>query len=75
MVCRVRGRSFSPASRIWLMREVAQIRMSASQMVAMPKAGLALTWTQTSPSGLVYSIGFRRLRFDSEKNGRSMTSR
>ena len=41
--------------------------MSASQMVAMPNAGLALTCTQTSPSGLVYSIGFSRLRLDSEK--------
>jgi hypothetical protein len=41
----------------------------------MPKAGLALTCTQTSPSGLVYSMGFSRLRLLNEKNGRSITSR
>src|SRR5271163_1356375 len=44
-------------------------------MVAIPNSGLPLTWTHTSPSGLWYSIGFKRLRLLSEKNGRSITSR
>ena len=71
----VRGRSFIPLSRSLFRWEVAQIRTSASQIVAIPKAGLALTCTQTEPSGLVYSIGFRRLRLLKAKKGRSIISR
>ena len=52
-----------------------QIRISASQMVAMPYSGCGLTLTQTALSSLSYSIGLLRLRLESEKNGRSIIVR
>lgn len=55
------------ASVIWV---DAQIRMSASKMVAMPNCGLVLTSTQTSPTW--YWMGFRRGRLARLKNGRSI---
>ena len=57
----------SPASRaltIWL---AAQIRISASQIVAMPCSGIASTPIVTSPARK--SIGVMRLDLAREKNG------
>ena len=71
----MRGRSFFPCLRRLFSTEAAQIRMSASQMVAIPNSGFGITLTNTSPFGLVYSIGLRRLRFARLKNGRSIVSR
>ena len=49
--------------------------MSASQMVAMPNSAFGNTFTNTSPFGLTYSMGFSRLRLARLKNGRSIVSR
>ena len=62
-----------PRSRASVICVDAQIRMSASQMVAMPNFGLALTSTQTSPTW--YSIGAKRGFLARLKNGRSIVSR
>ena len=71
----MRGRSFSPRFRRSFSTEAAQIRISASQMVAIPNSWFGKTLTNTSPLGLVYSIGFSRLRLARLKNGRSIVSR
>jgi hypothetical protein len=56
-----------PVSRAWTICEAAQIRTSASQMVAMPCSGTASTRMAIEPA--LKSIGARRFDLASEKNG------
>src|SRR3546814_879262 len=63
------GSPASCASTIWL---AAQIRISASQMVAIPCSGVASTWIETSP--MRNRIGATRLLLASEKKGQLIRS-
>jgi hypothetical protein len=63
----IRREVLRPASRALTICEAAQIRTSASQMVAMPCSDAATTRIETAPARK--SIGSRRFDFASEKNG------
>jgi hypothetical protein len=63
----IRGEVLRPASRALTVCETAQIRTSASQIVAMPCSDVASIRIETVPARK--SIGVSRFDFASEKNG------